>query len=113
MNKKFKVIQINGFSGLLLLGFVLSGLFFGFAVFPIWVIMNCWNVVITDCLNLPTINYLQAMLLWLAISIIMYLALRGSISFKIQKEESLEPDKIKSIIKDIKEKELEQEESRK
>ena len=100
MNKNFKVIQVHGLSGLLILGFVLTGVFCGFVIFPIWVIMNVWNAVIADMLRGPLINYFQASLLWLAVILSLYLVLKNSISIKIQKEEYIGP---KEIINEIKE----------
>lgn len=100
MNKNFKVIQIQGLSGLLIFGFVLTGIFCGFVIFPIWVIMNAWNAVIGDILKGPVINYFQAALLWLAAALSLYLTLKNSISIKIQKEEYVDPSKIIGEIKE-------------
>ncbi|OGI00554.1 MAG: hypothetical protein A2104_05525 [Candidatus Melainabacteria bacterium GWF2_32_7] len=103
MNKNFKVVQIHGLSGILILGFVLTGLVCGFVIFPIWVIMNAWNAVAGDILGGPFINYFQAFLLWLAVALMFYLVLKNSISIKIQKEECIDSRDIKDIVSEIKE----------
>ena len=108
MNKNFKVVEINGLSGLLILGFVATGLFCGFILFPIWVVMMGWNNIVGAIFNGPNINYFQASLLWSAFILIFYLLLRNSISIKIQKEEALNHKDIKDIINNIKHKESEQ-----
>jgi len=90
MNKNFRVIQIYGLSGLLLLGFALTGAFCGFVIFPVWVIMNVWNAVVCDILKGPAINYFQAALLWAACALMCYLLLRNSISINIQREGMIE-----------------------
>jgi hypothetical protein len=102
MNKNFKVIQVHGLSGLLILGFVLTGVFCGFVIFPIWVIMNAWNAIVGDVLRGPMINYFQASLLWTFIALSLYLILKNSISIKIQQEEILDNKDIKNLINEMK-----------
>ncbi|MCK7521100.1 MAG: NAD-dependent DNA ligase LigA [Ignavibacteriales bacterium] len=86
MNKNFKIIQIHGLSGLLMVALIATGLFCGFVIFPIWVIMNAWNAAVGDIFNGPKINYFQAVLLWSAIALSLYLILKNSISIKFQKK---------------------------
>ncbi|EKE02514.1 MAG: hypothetical protein ACD_20C00375G0003 [uncultured bacterium] len=103
MNKNFKVIQIHGLSGLLILGVVVTGLFCGFVIFPVWVIMNAWNAIVGDILHGPVINYFQAVLLWSAVALMFYIGLKNSISIKIQKEDYPDPKDIKDIVSEINE----------
>jgi len=107
MNKNFKVIQISGLSGILLVGIIFTGIFCGFMLFPIWVVMMGWNAVVTSTFSGPSINYLQAALLWTAIILTLYILLRNSISIKIQKENGFEQKDIKDIITEIREKDIE------
>jgi len=107
MNKNFKVIQISGLSGILLVGIVFTGLFCGFMLFPIWVVMMGWNAVVANTFHGPAINYIQAALLWTAIILSLYILLKNSISIRIQKEDNFEQRDIKDIINEIKEKDLE------
>jgi len=100
MNKNFKVIQIHGLSGLLLLGFIVVGLFCGFILFPIWIIMIGWNEVSVSMFSGPVINYYQASLLWLFLALSSYLILRNSISVKIQKPDDSEQEELDKIIEE-------------
>jgi hypothetical protein len=83
MNKNFKVFQIHGLSGLLLLGFISTCLFFGFVAFPVWVVMAGWNEIIANKFQGPIINYYQAFLLWTIVIILVYTTLKNSISIKV------------------------------
>ncbi|MFH0702193.1 MAG: hypothetical protein V2B14_01470 [bacterium] len=105
MNKNFKIFQIQGLSGLLILTFIFIGLFGGFIVFPVWAIMTGWNILIANTLNVPIINYFQAALLWLALLLLFYLIFRNSFLIKIQKDEIFDNRDIKDIIKEIEERE--------
>lgn len=105
MNKNFKVVQIHGLSGLLILGLLVTGLFCGFMIFPIWVVMISWNALAHEFGNCPTINYTQAMMLWLIVILSLYLFFKNSISIKFEKGESLDPANIEDIVNEIKEKE--------
>ena len=99
MNKNFKIFQIHGLSGLLMLCFIASCLFFGFVLFPIWAIMTGWNEIIAVIFQGPVINYLQASLLWTMVIILLYLTFRNSISIKIcTSEDEINNAEIKDII---------------
>lgn len=101
MNKNFKVIQLNGLSGLLLLGVVIAGLVCGFVLFPIWMIAVGWNAVIAQSFNGPDINYIQAALLWSIIAISLLMGLKNSVSFRVQKENDLNDVDLKKVVKSI------------
>ncbi len=98
MNKNFKVFQIHGLSGLLLLGFVAVGLFCGFVLFPIWMIMYFWNEFAGNVLNGPVINYYQAFLLWIFLALCSYLILKNSISIKIHKTDSTDFEELDNVV---------------
>jgi len=83
MNKNFKIFQIHGLSGLLLIGFALTGLFCGFVLFPVWAVMIAWNNIVFSIYHGPSINYIQASMLWAIVIICVYLTLKNSISVKI------------------------------
>jgi len=106
MNKNFKIVQISGLSGALLVAVVFAGIFCGFMLFPIWLVMMGWNAIITTSFHAPAINYLQAFLLWSALVIVFYILLKNSVSIKIQKEDSFEQRDIKDIINEIREKDI-------
>ncbi len=97
MNKNFKVVQINGLSGILFLVLIVTGLFCGFVIFPIWVIMTVWNAVVSDIFYGPMINYIQAGMLWLLVALVLYLMLKNSVSIKIQRDANLSEEELKEL----------------
>ncbi|MFA6990091.1 MAG: hypothetical protein WC197_08495 [Candidatus Gastranaerophilaceae bacterium] len=101
MNKQFKVIQLNGFSGLFLIIFIFVGIFFGFILFPVKVLMFGWNSVVNEMLKWPSINYFQAALLWGFIVLSFYTVIKKSISIKIQQGDELTDIEIKKIVSDV------------
>lgn len=107
MNKNFKVFQIHGLSGLLLIGLVITGIFCGFIMFPVWAVMVGWNEVISNIYKGPSINYVQASLLWSMVIIIVYLSLKNSISIKIHTiDEEMKDIEINDFINQIEEREM-------
>lgn len=112
MNKNFKVIQINGLSGLLLLGVVLTGLICGFILFPIWILMVGWNELIAETFRGPQINYLQASMLWAMCALSLFMALRHSVSFKVHKDSKMNDVEIREAVSKIEEQSEELEEDK-
>lgn len=101
MNKNFKVFQIHGLTGLLLVGIIMAGIFCGFILFPIWIIMIGWNSLISSVYNGgPAINYYQATLLWLFIVLCFYLLIKNSVSIKIHNADNLDEENITKIIEE-------------
>lgn len=104
MKKNFRVFQIHGLSGLLLLGFISTCLFFGFLIFPVWAVMMGWNQIIAQQFQGPIINYFQASLLWSMVIIFMYLTFRNSISIKVHTSgEEMSEDEINEIMHEMEE----------
>ena len=101
MNKNFKIFQVHGLSGLLVFGFIMAGVFCGFVLFPVWVLMTGWNELVGNVFNGPVINYYQASLLWVFIALCFYLVLRNSISIKIHKTDHFDPEEINKVIDTI------------
>ncbi len=99
MNKNFKIVQINGLSGILFLALVVTGVFCGFVIFPIWIIMTVWNAVVSDIFYGPAINYIQAAMLWTLLALILYLMLKNSVSIKIQRDSNLSEEELKELDK--------------
>lgn len=102
MNKNFKVFQIHGLSGLFFLFFILTGLVFGFILFPVWAVMKGWNDIIVVEFHMPVINYVQASLLWSIVVLSAYLTFRNSISIKIHtSNDEIDEAEIKQILNEI------------
>ncbi|MCD8377212.1 MAG: hypothetical protein LUB59_00325 [Candidatus Gastranaerophilales bacterium] len=75
MKKKFNVIQINGFRGMLTVAGIVICLFAGFVIFPGVVMKTLWNVMSMYVGLLPKIATIQGVLLW-GIMVVGYLAFR-------------------------------------
>ena len=101
MKKDFKVIQIHGLTGLLLVVFLGTGLFCGFVVFPVWLLMSAWNVFITDVFKMPEIGYTQAGMLWAFLVLLLYASFKNSFSMKIQKGNDIDTIDIGAVINEV------------
>lgn len=72
MNKNFRIIDVNGFRGLLLFLFILVCLACGFIAFPGYLAMLLWNGV-APMISLPEINMFQGILLWAIVAFTLYM----------------------------------------
>ena len=61
---KKRIIQINGFGGILMALFIVSCLIAGFVGFPALVSMFAWNYIAVKTGSVMTISYLGGLLLW-------------------------------------------------
>lgn len=86
MKKNAKIIQINGFRGILTALFIVTCLAAGFIAFPGFVAMNIWNHFAGN--NVPQINLFQGVLLWAIVALIYFIASkqRVAVSFATPKE---------------------------
>ena len=64
MKRKFNVIQINGFRGLIMAAGIVACLIAGFIAFPGLVMKSVWNLVSTYSGAIPSISIMQGVLLW-------------------------------------------------
>ncbi len=69
-----KIIQINGFRGILMAGFIVSCLFAGFVISPAFVAMKLWNYYLVGAFGFPVLNLFQGVLLW-GIIVLSYVAI--------------------------------------
>lgn len=88
MNKKFNVIKLSGFKGVLLILFLIGCLGAGFLIFPGWICMNIWNFVSSFAASymyeIPRMNITHGMILWAIIALSAYALNKNNfcISFK-------------------------------
>ncbi|MBQ3311954.1 hypothetical protein IJG72_07750 [bacterium] len=92
MNKHFRIIDVNGFRGLLLFLFIVVCLISGFLVFPGYVAMTIWNAIISPITTLPAINLIQGILLWAIIAFTIYTFSNHKIVIIMQSREKLFKD---------------------
>lgn len=83
MNKKFKVIQINGVAGLIIAISAVLLILGSIIVMPVYGIKFIWNNYISTSFMIQTIKLSQASLLWFAFIAAGYGYLRSKICFKL------------------------------
>lgn|SRR5574344_1119047 len=111
MNNKFKIIQINGLSGLILALFIVCCIVTGFIVFPAFLCMHAWNFIASYFYQIPRMELLHGTMLWLMIACI-YFA-QNSHKYKIQfgAQDYEDDEKMKEILNKIKEASIKKQEN--
>ena len=102
MKKNLNVIQIKGVKGLIMLVMVGCCLVAGFIVFPGWVAMNIWNVLVSLVNNAPSIGIIQGVLLW-GIIVASYFTFRKErVVVCMKTPQGLNEEELKAVFADIK-----------
>jgi hypothetical protein len=97
-----KIIQINGFRGLLTVAFIGVCLFAGFVVFPGLVAMHLWNKYLVTLASFPVINLIQGTLLW-GITAVSYVILtKGNMPVSFKHVNEFRNSEVENIIKQAK-----------
>ncbi len=106
MNRKgFKIIQINGISGLIMavsVVLIIIGIIF---IAPTYGIKFLWNTQIHTRTTLPSISFLQATLLWIAGALIFSLFFKNRIHLKFKDVTGLSQEEYQKLIEEIENKE--------
>lgn len=102
MKKNLNVIQVKGIKGLLMLLFVGSCLFAGFAVFPGWVSMQAWNYMANYGGGVPTIGLFQGVLLWGIIVAAYFTFRKERIVVCVKSPQGLSEEELKAVFANIK-----------
>lgn len=83
MNKKnFKVIKLNGLSGLVLILLFICAVVGSLGIFPVYALKFGWNELVTSYFDVPSIRLSQAALLWCAVLATICGYLKKRIQFK-------------------------------
>ena len=82
MNKKFRVIRINGLAGLFLAITAVILVVGSITIMPIYAVKFLWNSYISTSFNIPAIRLSQASLLWFALVAAVFGYLRSKICLK-------------------------------
>lgn len=105
MKKNFRVVQINGFRGLLLALFILSCLVAGFIAFPSLVAMHTWNYLAVKTGSFPVINIIGGILLWGIIALSSFiLSSRRKFIVSFNSQQELTDAEVKEVLSKIKSK---------
>ena len=92
MKNKCTVIQINGFRGLLIAGFVLMCAVAGFIIFPAWCCQQLWNYIAEFAGSMPAMQLRHGALLWLIIVLIAYATMFGRFKVRVLSGEDAPSD---------------------
>ena len=103
MKRNTKIIQINGFRGLILALFTVTCLAAGFIVFPGFVAKNIWNY-FSGYGYMPVINLFQGILLWamIAISYFIITDRRKQSFIAVKSPKELNEEELKQVMNAIK-----------
>ena len=82
MKKNFKVIQLNGIAGFLIIILAIITAVGSLFILPIYGIKFLWNEFINGYFDLPSIRLAQASLLWFAALATIYGYLKKRVCFK-------------------------------
>lgn len=102
MKRNLRVIQINGFRGLLLTIFIVSCLIAGFIAFPALLTMNAWNYFSLKTGSFPAITFYEGLLLWAIITFSIYLFNKKNFIVSFKAQEELTEKEVKEVISKIK-----------
>ena len=102
MRKGPKIIQINGFRGIIMSVFIVTCLIAGFVIFPAKVAESLWNYVATTYISIPQINILQGVLLWAMVALSIYLINNKHFAISFSQPAELSEDEMKFLMERIK-----------
>ncbi len=97
-----KIVQINGFRGIVMAGFIITCLFAGFVIFPGYVGMTLWNKYLVNLLSFPALNLFQGTLLWGMVAVSYYIITNGRMPVSFDTPESLSDAELSMIMKKAK-----------
>lgn len=96
-----KIIQINGFRGMLMAGFIVACLISGFVACPGIVAMRLWNHFLTPY-GLPVLDAFQGVLLWVIIALTYYILTRGYMPVSFANPDKISEAELDMIMKKAK-----------
>ena len=102
MKKNLKVLQINGFRGLLLTLFIICCLIAGFIAFPAFLSMNTWNYFALRTGSFPSINFYEGLLLWAIITFSVFIFNKRKLIVSFNTQQELTEDEVKEVLSKFK-----------
>ena len=102
MKKNLRIIQINGFRGLMIAFFVLSCLIAGFIAFPAFLAMSAWNYLAETTSSLPLLTFVGGLLLWAIIAFSFYIFSKKKFVVSIGAEQELSDMEVEEVVAKIK-----------
>lgn len=97
-----KIIQIDGFKGLITAAFMGVCLFAGFVMFPGMVGMHLWNKYLAYNLMFPVLNLFQGVLLWGIVAISYFILFKKGFAVSFKEAPELSDSELEMIMKKAK-----------
>ena len=97
-----KIIQIDGFRGLITAAFMGVCLFAGFVIFPGMVAMHYWNKYLVTLYMFPQLSILQGVLLWGIVAISYFIVSKKGLAVSFKETPELSEKEIDMIMKNAK-----------
>jgi hypothetical protein len=103
MKNNLRVVQINGFRGLLLTLFIISCIIAGFIAFPSFLTMTVWNYLAPKTGSFPFINFYQGALLWAIIAFSTFVFSKKKFIVSFGEQQELNENEVQNVVSKIKE----------
>ena len=97
-----KIVQIDGFKGLISAVFIGACLFAGFVISPGYVAMTLWNKYLVSAYMFPQLNLIQGILLWAIVVITYCILTKGGFAVSFKNTPELSDEELDSIIRSAK-----------
>ena len=101
MKRNMKIIQINGFRGLLLGAFVLTCTIAGFVAFPGLVTKEVWNFLAEPIAMIPAISLIGGILLWSIILFSFFMFKKNKFIVSFNSPQNLSDDEFRLMMSDM------------
>lgn len=97
-----KIVQIDGFRGLITAVFIGVCLFAGFVISPGYAAMFLWNKYLVSSYMFPELNLLQGVLLWAIVAILYCILTKGGFAVSFKNTPEISDEELDSIIRSAK-----------
>ena len=96
-----KIIQINGFRGLMMAAFIGAGLISGFVACPGIIMMRLWNHFLVPY-GMPVLDAFQGVLLWVMVALTYYILTKGYMPVSFASPDKISDAELDMIMKNAK-----------
>jgi len=108
MKRDFKVIQINGFKGLIMFAFIACCVVTGFVMFPSWLCKTIWNFIAVYVPHMPEMTMITGGILWAIIALSYFAITKPRISIGLGNHPPMSEAEIDMITNRLKNMDLSQ-----
>lgn len=94
-----KIVQINGFRGMITAVFVFACVFAGFVIFPGKIAMFLWNKYLASYYMLPLLNLFQGVLIWGMIAVTYAIITKRDFAVSFKESKNLSDSELDMIMR--------------